>query len=122
MGRPGKAGELGGVVIEAKKTYEHILFEQDGAVAYVTMNRPKKRKALSLDPIRDLTPRSGETGESREASVVILRGEGPAYCAGHDLSEMIGRDPGFYRRLFDVCFELMEPIQEIPHPVLSQVH
>jgi enoyl-CoA hydratase/carnithine racemase len=33
-------------VIE-EKTYEHILFEGDGPVAYVTMNRPKKRNALS---------------------------------------------------------------------------
>src|SRR5919205_3536975 len=122
MGRPGKAGELGGVVIEAKKTYEHVLFEQDSAVAYVTMNRPKKRNALSLEHMRELISLFGEIGERRDASVVILRGEGPAFCAGHDLSEMIGRDPGFYRHLFDVCCELMETIQAIPQPVIVQVH
>jgi enoyl-CoA hydratase/carnithine racemase len=109
-------------MIEAEKTYEHIVFEQDGAVAYVTMNRPKKRNALSLEHLQELISCFEELGESREASVVILRGEGPAFCAGHDLSEMIGRDPGFYRHLFDICCELMETIQEIPQPVIAQVH
>jgi enoyl-CoA hydratase/carnithine racemase len=109
-------------MIEAERTYEHILFEQDERVAYVTMNRPKKRNALSLAHMRELISLLEEIGESREASVVILRGEGPAFCAGHDLSEMLGRDPGFYRHLFDVCCELMEAIQGIPQPVIAQVH
>jgi enoyl-CoA hydratase/carnithine racemase len=109
-------------MIEAERTYEHILFEQDERVAYVTMNRPKKRNALSLAHMRELISLFEEIGESREASVVILRGEGPAFCAGHDLSEMLGRDPGFYRHLFDVCCELMEAIQGIPQPVIAQVH
>src|SRR3954451_1220993 len=109
-------------MIEAEKTYEHILFEQDGTVAYVTMNRPSKRNALSLDHMRELTSCFKEIGESKEFSVAILRGERPAFCAGHDLSEMIGRDPGFYRHIFDVCCELMETIQAIPQPVIAQVH
>ena len=109
-------------MIEAEKTYEHILFEQDGAVAYVTMNRPNKRNALSLAHMRELITCFEDLGERRDASVVILRGEGPAFCAGHDLAEMLGRDPDFYRRLFDVCCGLMETIQRIPQPVIAQVH
>jgi len=109
-------------MIEAEKIYEHILFEQDGAVAYVTMNRPNRRNALSLDHMRELISCFEEIGADGEASVVILRGEGRAFCAGHDLSEMVGRDPGFYRHLFDVCCELMETIQRIPQPVIAQVH
>ena len=110
-------------MIEAERqTYEHILFEADGPVARVTMNRPGKRNALSLAHMRELTSCLKAIGEAREAQVVILRGEGPAFCSGHDLSEMIGRDPGFYRHLFDVCCELMETIQAIPQPVIAQVH
>ena len=97
-------------MIEAQTTYEHILVEQDGPVAYVTMNRPKKRNALSLDHMRELISCFKGVGEGKEAQVVILRGEGPAFCAGHDLSEMVGRDPGFYRHLFDVCCVLMETV------------
>ncbi|HKH76525.1 MAG TPA: enoyl-CoA hydratase [Rubrobacteraceae bacterium] len=109
-------------MIEAEKTYENVLFEQDGAVARVTMNRPKKRNALSLDHMRELISCFKAIGENKESSVVVLAGEGPGFCAGHDLAEMIGRDPEFYRRTFDVCTELMTAIQAIPQPVIARVH
>ena len=110
-------------MIEAEKqTYEHIVYEGDGTIALVTMNRPKKRNALSLDHMRELISCLKATGEDRETSIIVLRGSGPGFCAGHDLSEMIGRDPAFYRHVFDVCCELMETIQAIPQPVIAQVH
>jgi len=105
-----------------EQTYEHILYEGDATVALVTMNRPKKRNALSLDHMQELTTCLKAIGEAGESPVVILRGNGPAFCAGHDLSEMVGRDPAFYRHLFDVCCELMQTIQAIPQPVIAQVH
>jgi enoyl-CoA hydratase/carnithine racemase len=110
-------------MIEAEReTYEHIQLETDGAVARLTMNRPEKRNALSLAHMRELIHCFKAIGEGREAQVVILAGNGPAFCAGHDLSEMVGRDPEFYRHLFDVCCELMETVQAIPQPVIAKVH
>lgn len=108
-------------MIGAERTYEHVLFEQDGGIARVTMNRPKRRNALSLDHMRELIDCFDRIGESTDVSAVILGGEGPGFCAGHDLSEMVGRDPEFYRRLFDVCSELMLKIQAIPQPVIARV-
>src|SRR5215213_10732448 len=99
-----------------KQTYEHILVESDGPVARLTMNRPEKRNALSLAHMQELRSCLRSIGESKEAQVVVLSGNGPAFCAGHDLSEMVGRDPEFYRHLFDVCCELMQAIQAIPQP------
>jgi enoyl-CoA hydratase/carnithine racemase len=52
---------------------------------------------------------------------VILEGAGPAFSAGHDLGEMVGRDLAFYERLFDVCTVLMETIHRIPQPVIAKV-
>jgi enoyl-CoA hydratase/carnithine racemase len=110
-------------MIEAEKqTYEHVLYESDGIISLVTMNCPKKYNALSLDHMRELISCLKAIGEDRETSIVVLRGNGPGFCAGHDLSEMIGRDPAFYRHVFDVCCELMETIQAIPQPVIAQVH
>jgi enoyl-CoA hydratase/carnithine racemase len=110
-------------MIEAEKqTYEHILHESDDTVTLVTMNRPKKRNALSLDHMQELVSCLKAIGETGDTPVVVLRGNGPSFCAGHDLSEMVGRDPTFYRHLFDVCCELMETIQSIPQPVIAQVH
>ncbi len=110
-------------MIEAERgTYEHILFEMDGPTAHLTMNRPEKRNALSLAHMQELIECFKAIGEGKEARVVVLGGNGPAFCAGHDLSEMVGRDPEFYRHLFDVCCELMETIQQIPQPVIARVH
>ena len=110
-------------MIEAeKRTYEHILVEADGPIARITMNRPDKRNALSLTHMQELTECFKAIGEVREVQVVVLAGNGPAFCAGHDLSEMIGRDPESYRHIFDVCCELMETIQAIPQPVIARVH
>jgi enoyl-CoA hydratase/carnithine racemase len=109
-------------VIEAEnRTYEHILIEADGPIARVTMNRPDKRNALSLAHMQELMDCLKAIGEAREARVVILAGNGPAFSAGHDLSEMIGRDPETYRHIFDVCCELMETVQAIPQPVIAKV-
>jgi enoyl-CoA hydratase/carnithine racemase len=110
-------------MIEAERqTYEHILLEADGPIARVTMNRPDKRNALSLAHMQELTGCLKAIGEAREARVVILAGNGPVFSAGHDLAEMIGRDPETYRHIFDVCCELMETVQSIPQPVIAKVH
>jgi len=86
------------------------------------MNRPERRNALSLEHMEELTSCLRGIGDRREAAVVILRGAGPAYCAGHDMGEMVGREPEFYDRLFLACTVLMETIQRIPQPVIAEVH
>ncbi len=80
-------------MLKEERTYEYILHEGDGVVALVTMNRPDKRNALSLAHMQELISCLKATGEAREAQAVILRGAGPAFCAGHDLSEMVGATP-----------------------------
>ena len=62
-----------------------------------------------------------EIGESREIRAVILAAAGKVYCSGHDLSEMIGGNINEYRRIFDVCTELMTKIQSIRQPVIAEV-
>ena len=104
-------------------TYEHILVDHDGAITPITMNRPERRNALSDGAHgradRRLSRRR-RRGARRASS--ILAGNGPAFCAGHDLREMLDRDLATYRRLFDRCVELMTAIQAIPQPVIAQVH
>jgi enoyl-CoA hydratase/carnithine racemase len=104
------------------QAYQHILAEREGRLALITMNRPQRRNALSLAHMQELIACLQEIGADRQVGAVILRGAGPAFCAGHDLSEMTGRAPEFYRHLFDVCTALMETIQSIPQPVIAQVH
>jgi enoyl-CoA hydratase/carnithine racemase len=101
--------------------YETIQVTHEGPVAVVTLNRPEKRNALSLELMLDLIAALGEIGRSTEARAVILAAAGKVFCSGHDLGQMTGRDITEYRRIFDVCSELMMKIQAIPQPVIAEV-
>ena len=101
---------------------ENLCLAREGAVAAITLNRPERRNALSLELMLELTACLDEIGRDREVRVVILRGAGKVFCSGHDLNEMTGRDMNEYRRIFDVCSELMMKIQQIPQPVIAEVH
>ncbi|HNP70957.1 MAG TPA: enoyl-CoA hydratase [Kouleothrix sp.] len=109
-------------MIDTTQTYRHILFEREGAIGYVTMNRPAKRNALSIEHMQELTECFRAIGSARELAVVILRGNGPVFSAGHDLAEMLGQPAEFYQHEFDVCTDLMETIVGMPQPVIAQVH
>jgi len=102
--------------------FRHVLLERQEDIAVITMNRPERRNALSLEHMQELRRCFQALGEDRGVKVVILRGAGPHFCAGHDLSEMVGRDVAFYRLLFGTCVSLMDTIQQIPQPVIAQVH
>jgi enoyl-CoA hydratase/carnithine racemase len=106
-----------------ERTYQYITVEpqDDCAIAVVTMRRPDKRNALSLELMRELISAFEAIGASREVRVVILRGEGAAFSAGHDLKELQCRDAAAYNEIFDTCVQLMESIQRIPQPVIAQV-
>jgi enoyl-CoA hydratase/carnithine racemase len=99
-----------------------LMVKDEAPIARVTLNRPEKRNALSLQLMEELIDALEEIGGDPSLQVVILDGAGPAFSAGHDLSEMVGRDLAFYERLFDVCTVMMETIHRIPQPVIAKVH
>jgi enoyl-CoA hydratase/carnithine racemase len=106
----------------ATTPYRFILVEtaEDG-IAAVTLNRPEKRNALSLDVMRELIAAFEAIGADRTVKVVILRGLGPAFSAGHDLREMLERSVAEYRLVFDTCVRLMETLQSVPQPVIAEI-
>ena len=98
-----------------------VRVERNGDVAVVALDRPEKRNALSLALMNELRERIVELGADAGVRAVILRGEGPAFSAGHDLRELLDRDVEAYREIFDACVRLMEAIQAIPQPVIAEV-
>ncbi len=90
-------------------------------IAVVTLNRPERRNALSLELMLDLIAALEEIGRNGEIRAVILAAAGKVFCSGHDLAQMTGRDINAYRRIFDVCSELMQKVQSIPQPVIAEV-
>ena len=102
-------------------SYQHLLRSTEGQLAIITLNRPDRRNALSLDLMLELIDCLDEIGVDTGIRAVILAAAGKVFSSGHDLSEMVGRTVNDYRRIFDVCTELMTKIQSIPQPVIAQV-
>src|SRR5213079_2810158 len=63
-----------------------------------------------------------ESSMRTDTRAIVIEGAGPAFSAGHDLSEMIGRDEAFLDELFGLCTVMMETIHRLPQPVIAKVH
>src|SRR6266516_3087559 len=89
-----------------QKQQRNLIVERDDGIVTITMNRPEKRNALSTAMMAELMAELRAAGDNRETRAVIIAGNGPAFSAGHDLSELAKRDLEFYRHEFDLCAQL----------------
>jgi enoyl-CoA hydratase/carnithine racemase len=100
-----------------------LLREDDGAVAWLTLNRPAARNALSVPLMTALRTALGEIAADRAVRVVVIAGAGAAFCAGHDLRELRDHpDRDANAALFAQCLALMQQIVGLPQPVIARVH
>lgn len=101
-----------------------VLFDSSNGVGWITLNRPESRNALSLEVMDAVQERLKQAAADPELRVLVIRGNGPAFCAGHNLKEMMGGDDDIhhYRRIFSVCSKMMQSIHALPQPVIAQVH
>lgn len=99
-----------------------LLIRSEGGVVRLTLNRPEKRNALSRALLGRLEASIASIADDASARVVVIGGEGPAFCAGHDLSEMVGRSESEYRDLFSACTRVMLGLRRLPMPVIARVH
>jgi enoyl-CoA hydratase/carnithine racemase len=102
--------------------YRNLLVSAEAPAARIVLNRPEKRNALSLELMEEVTVALRAVSAAPGVRVVVIEGAGPAFSAGHDLAEMIGREDEFLRQLFGVCTVMMETIHELPQPVIAKVH
>jgi len=102
--------------------FDGIRLEIEDRVATITLARPDRRNALSLDMLQKLI-KAFESIPSTpgEVAAVVLDAEGKAFSAGHDLSEMIDRPDAYYDELFETCGRMMEGIHALPQPVIAKV-
>src|SRR5919106_4113319 len=101
---------------------ELLEVERAGGVVTLCLNRPAQRNALSREVMRELTSALAALGEDSEVRVVVLAGRGPAFSAGHDLSELVGMELEEYHEVFELCSGLMNAIHDLPQPVIARVH
>ncbi|MCV2870432.1 enoyl-CoA hydratase [Defluviimonas sp. WL0002] len=101
--------------------------DRDG-IATLTLNNPGSLNALSDAMLAALKDAFATLAQDRGTRVVILKGAGKAFCAGHDLKEMqAGRqaeDKGraYFADLFARCSDVMQMIPVLPQPVIAEVH
>lgn len=116
---------------EAAKSQEEaplVLREEEGAVALLSLNRPKARNALSIALMEALLAQIEAVGADPAIKAVVLRAEGPAFSAGHDLKEMTARradeDRGraFFSETMQLCARMMQAVVNCPKPVIAEVH
>lgn len=103
---------------------EPMLLRSDReGITRLTLNRPAARNALSLALMRELQAELDRIRGDSGVRVVVIEGKGPAFCAGHDLKELRGRnDRAFFEEVFAVCSTLMQSIVRLPQPVIARVH
>jgi enoyl-CoA hydratase/carnithine racemase len=98
-----------------------ILVEDRLPAVVLTLNRPESRNALSVPLMTDLTEALERQSARTECRVIVLRAEGPAFSAGHDLKELVDRTLEDERTVFDTCTRMMDTIQRVPQPVIAAV-
>ena len=105
-----------------------LLREDEGGVAVLTLNAPGSLNALSDGMLAALSGAFGALAADRSVKVVVLRGAGRAFCAGHDLKEMqaargaADKGAAYFADLFARCAAVMQAIPALPQPVIAEVH
>jgi enoyl-CoA hydratase len=108
-----------------------ITYEIQRTTAIVTLNRPERRNALSLTLLRELNAALLEADEHNEVHCVVLRGAGPHFCAGADLSEFSTQRGPEYRGRQEIDDDVWRLEQgqrlrvmlfDMHKPVIAQVH
>jgi len=103
---------------------EPVLLRRDEHdIAWLTLNRPAQRNALSVALMSALQDQIDAIAKDGKIKVVVIAGAGPGFCAGHDLKEMRA-NPGrqHYEALFQQCSRLMMSLVRLPKPVIARVH
>jgi len=100
-----------------------LLRRDEDGIAWLTLNRPAQRNALSAALLKALETEIAAIGKDRKIKVVVIAGNGPGFCAGHDLREMRA-NPGrqAYEAVFAHSSRLMLALTRLPQPVIARVH
>jgi enoyl-CoA hydratase len=106
------------------KTYETILYEKDGGVATITLNRPEVLNAINMKMHRELMEAFASAEEDRDVRVVVLTGNGRAFCPGADLKEIseMFADPERQKAFYQDLPETFDVISNFPKPIVGAIN
>ena len=109
--------------VHASITGPDLLRQDTDGVAWLTLNRPAARNALSMGLMEALDAELVRIEADAAVRVVVIGGAGPAFCAGHDLRELRASPTrAAYEATFALCARLMLRVVRLPKPVIARVH
>jgi enoyl-CoA hydratase len=98
-----------------------LLADREAGVATITLNRPEKRNALSIELRWAIAGAFAALAGDQAVSCVLLTGAGSAFCAGMDVSQF-GGDRGHKRELVDSSVACFDAVARCPLPVVAYVN
>jgi 2-(1,2-epoxy-1,2-dihydrophenyl)acetyl-CoA isomerase len=100
-----------------------ILFEIKNNVAYITLNRPEKFNSFNREMALLLQSRLDECASLHEVRCVYITGAGKAFCAGQDISELVGDDKIEIKQILAEHYNpIVKRIRNLPKPVIASVN
>jgi 2-(1,2-epoxy-1,2-dihydrophenyl)acetyl-CoA isomerase len=113
--------------IEPIMSFDDLLYEKNGAVATITLNRPDRLNALGKTTTRQLCRASADAVDDPEVRVLVITGAGDAFCAGGDYKDTF--EPGFEKteqqwrqRIRTGPNQLVRILEEAEKPVIACVN
>lgn len=98
-----------------------LLVERRERSAVVTLNRPEKRNALSIELREALAAAFTELAAEDDVRAILLTGAGPAFCAGMDVTQF-GGDAAHKERLFASSVAAFDAVARCPTPTVAFVN
>lgn len=101
-----------------------ILFEKQGHIARLTLNRPEAYNSFTREMALSLIDHLNKINEDSELRVVVLTGNGKAFCAGQDLKEVLNPETniGFERIVEEHYNAIIKAIINLRQPVIAAVN
>jgi enoyl-CoA hydratase/carnithine racemase len=106
--------------------WKHFRLERNDNIATLTFDRPDKLNALTFDTYADLRDLLTELPHRDDTRVLVLRGEGRAFCSGGDVDEIIGATldmrPDELLAFTRMTGDVVKAMRECPVPIVAAVH
>ena len=100
-----------------------ILFEIKNGIAFITLNRPEKFNSFNREMALLLQTKLDECASLHEVRCVYITGAGKAFCAGQDISELVGDDKIEIKQILAEHYNpLVKRIRNLPKPVIAAVN
>ena len=108
-------------------TYDGILFERDGGIARITLNRPDRLNAITWRMIEDILDVAAECGRDDSVRVLVFDGAGRVFSSGDDIVDGMGDrrrggDPDGLNDDRGLHHALMKTLKELPKPEETAIH